>query len=410
LSDLVSNGRSRLRLAYFTPLPPARSGIADYSRELLPYLAQLSDLTLFTDNPEAVDAALQNEYCIRSLSSYGTSRWQHDVAVYQMGNSSHHRGMYPVLLRYPGITVLHDYGLHHFLAHSTVGEGNYAAYVREMGYSLGQKGVDWAWDILYGRREHPLFEEPLNERVLDHSLGVIVHSRHVAEQLRAKRPFLPLALIPAPIEPRPGHARRAELNWPDDALIFASLGLVTASKQLEMVLRCFAALRESAPHSYFLIAGDVHPEVNLEEIIHRLDLQEWVKCTGFVTELDEFVDWIYTADVVVNLRYPSVGETSATALRALAAGRPLIVFDHGWYSELPDELCWKAPPGDETALLAAMRRLAEDTELRQAMGRAAVVYVRDEHTPAKAALQQVAFIEQVLARLTPSGKESAPID
>jgi glycosyltransferase involved in cell wall biosynthesis len=400
VSARAAKGRqSSLRLAYFSPLPPGRSGIADYSRELLPHLAQLSDVTLFTATPGAVDPALQRQYRVRALSDYGRGRWHYDIAVYQMGNSDHHREMYPVLLRYPGITVLHDYGLHHFVAHGSAGQGNFAAYVREMGYSLGQEGVDWAWDILYGRREHPLFEEPLNERVLDHSLAVIVHSRHVAAQLRRRRPSLPVAVIPAPIEQQSIRSRRADLGWPDDALVFASVGLVTASKQLEMALGCFAALRERVPHSYYLIAGDVHPEVDLEGTIDDLNLREWVKCTGYVTDLNEFADWIYTADVIVNLRYPSVGETSATALRALAAGRPLIVFDHGWYSELPDEVCLKTAPADPAALLAAMQRLAQDASLRRAMGRAAAGHINAEHAPAQAAARYVAFIEQTLANL-----------
>lgn len=399
MSDLARNGRSRLRLAYFSPLPPARSGIADYSRELLPHLAQQSAVTLFTANPKLVDATLQEQYPIRSLSEYESSRWQYDIALYQMGNSSHHQQMYPVLLRYPGITVLHDFGLHHFVAHCTAGQDNFAAYMREMGYSLAQEGVNWAWDIFYGRREHPLFEEPLNERVLDHSLAVIVHSQYVAAQLRRKRPSLPVTVIPAHIAKRSGRARRAQFGLADDALIFASLGLVTASKQMELALRCFAALRETVPHSCYVIAGEVHPEVDLEGIIRRLNLQESVKWTGFVPGLDEYVDWIYTADVIVNLRYPSVGETSATALRALAAGKPLIVNDHGWYGELPDTICLKAPPGDEAALLAAMRRLAEEAGLRQAMGRAAEEHIAGQHTPHQAAGRYLAFIEQTLADL-----------
>jgi glycosyltransferase involved in cell wall biosynthesis len=109
------------------------------------------------------------------------------------------------------------------------------------------------------------------------------------------------------------------------------------------------------------------------------------------------VDWLHTADVVVNLRQPTVGETSAVALRAMAAGKPLIVFDHGWYSELPDGAAVKTPPGDETALLQAMMRLAGSAELRRDVGDAALAYVRDNCRPARVADAYIAFLNQLLA-------------
>ncbi len=111
----------------------------------------------------------------------------------------YHEALYRVLLRYPGITVLHDHGLHHFMATRTVSQGDFAGYVREMGYALGTAGVDLAYRIRQGEAEHPLYTVPLNERVLDHSLGVIVHSHYVERAIRAVRPSLPVAVIPAPI-------------------------------------------------------------------------------------------------------------------------------------------------------------------------------------------------------------------
>jgi hypothetical protein len=90
-----------LRLAYLTPLPPARTGIADYSVELLPHLAQLAEVTIFTEQaghawPEL--AALE----ARPLSEYAPQRWEYDLTIYQTGNSRYHAVIAELMLRYPG--------------------------------------------------------------------------------------------------------------------------------------------------------------------------------------------------------------------------------------------------------------------------------------------------------------------
>ncbi|MFZ0545043.1 MAG: hypothetical protein WAM60_06380, partial [Candidatus Promineifilaceae bacterium] len=139
--------KSPLRLAYFSPLPPSRSGIADYSLALLPYLMQGADLTIFTENPDTVIAELKAAIETRPLSEYPKNRWDFDLALYQMGNSSHHEAIYETAVSYPGVVVLHDHGLHHFISGRTVGQHNYPAYIREMGYELGVEGVQLAWDI-----------------------------------------------------------------------------------------------------------------------------------------------------------------------------------------------------------------------------------------------------------------------
>jgi hypothetical protein len=131
-------------------------------------------------------------------------------------------------------------------------------------------------------------------------------------------------------------------------------------------------------------------------MIHAFGLQEVVHPIGFVADLDEFVDWIFTVDVAVNLRRPTAGETSAVVLRTMAAGRPQIVFDHGWYGELPDDAALKVPPGDEAALLAAMASLAGSADRRQSMGRAALAYVQRLCQPAYVARAYLDFIQTVV--------------
>lgn len=384
----------RLRLAYFSPLPPARSGIADYSAELLPYLSGLADVTVFaagTASPTAPGAD------IRPMGEYERRRDEFDLPLYQMGNSAHHEAIYELLLRFPGVVVLHDYFLHHFVRHHTVGRGDWAAYGRELAYSLGRSGRELARAVQSGRAAPPLFDVPLNRRIIDAALGLIVHSRYAADRIHRQRPETVVGVVPAPVEIRHGHSRRAELALPDDAVLFASYGQITAEKQIELALRAFSRLRETQPRVHYLLVGEASPDVDVPALIAGLELDDAVHHIGYMAELASFVDWLHTADIVITLRQPTVGETSAVALRAMAAGKPLIVFDHGWYSELPGDAVIKTPPADEAALIRAMGRMAGSADLRSVMGQAALDYIRVNCLPARVADSYIAFLRQLLA-------------
>ena len=390
------------RIAYFSPLPPERSGIAGYSEELLPYLAESAKVTLFASDPEQVTGMLRARFEVRSIADYLSAHWQYDIALYHMGDSMYHEALYHVLLRYPGITVLHDHGLHHFMATRTIPQGDFAGYVREIGYALGTDGIDLAYRIRQGQAEHPLYTVPLNERMLDHSLGVIVHSRYVARAILEVRPKLTVAVVPAPICTESGPLRsRQDLGCPEDALVFVSAGQVISIKQITSVLEAFARLRVDFPQARYVVVGDeLKQDLDLQAWLQQHDLVDVVTSTGYLADIRDFVSWIAAADVLVNLRYPTVGETSATALRGLAAGRPVIVSDHGWYAELPDDVCVKVTPNDDEALYQAMRRLAGDPALRCAIGQRAAAYAQREHGLVAAAQRYLDFVGETVARTT----------
>ena len=377
----------RLRLAYFSPLPPARSGIADYSADLLPVLTERANVTLFSDAP-VTPLGLPHQ----PFDAFPAERWAYDLPLYHMGNSAYHTDIYRLLRRFPGVIVLHDFTLHHFVAHLTLGAGSFAAYVREMGYELGETAAPLVRDIRSGRAPNPLYDVALNQRVIDSSLGLIVHSRTVAGWIHAVRPAARVAVIPHLVVPRPVRSRRAELNLPAEAVLIAAVGQVTVAKQLPLALRAFRRLLDFVPEARFLIVGEVLPEVDLDAVIGELGIGERVMRLDYVESLGAFVDWVATADIVLNLRYPTLGETSGAALRVMAAGRPLVVFDHGWYGELPDEAAVKVPPLDEGALLAALLELAGDPARRAALGAAAAQYVAEQCAPAVVADAYVAFM------------------
>jgi glycosyltransferase involved in cell wall biosynthesis len=242
-----------------------------------------------------------------------------------------------------------------------------------------------------------VFEVPLCNRIIDRSLGLIVHSKTTAATIQTIRPDRPARVIPALIAPLEGNSLRKSLGYPEDTVIFASLGFVNVTKQIELALSTFARLRQAYPNIAYLIVGEIQGDIDLTRLVAELGLENCVKLTGYVQDLSSFLDWTATADVVINLRNPTLGETSAAALRAMAAGKPIIVFDHGWYGELSEEVCRKVPPMDSEALLAAMHDLARDSELRRRMGENAQLAVRQDHNPRKVAEAYIDFTKSVLA-------------
>ena len=100
------------RLAWFTPLPPERSGIATYSVEVLDSLAEIYDIDIVVDS-----SPLQlKEESGRRISAHDfLSRPQkapYDLIVYQLGNATCHDYIWHYMFRYPGLVVLHDGQLH----------------------------------------------------------------------------------------------------------------------------------------------------------------------------------------------------------------------------------------------------------------------------------------------------------
>ena len=100
-------------------------------------------------------------------------------------------------------------------------------------------------------------------------------------------------------------------------------------------------------------------------------------------------------DACVNLRAPTMGETSGTAIRALVLGKPLVVSEVGWFAELPDAVALKASPDarESETLEAALELLATRPDARRSMGEAAAALARHEHDLERVADAYAAALE-----------------
>ena len=162
--------------------------------------------------------------------------------------------------------------------------------------------------------------------------------------------------------------------------VIGSFGHVNPAKRIPQLLRAFAKLRETFPRAKLVLAGAIAPGFELDRRIEGLGLEDAVVSEGYV---DDRRLWALmgACDVIVSLRAPTMGETSAAALQALALGKPLVVSDLGWFAELPGEVVRHVPVGgpEIDVLAAVLEELAGDEGARRALGEAAREYVRTDH-------------------------------
>ncbi|MDA8188482.1 MAG: glycosyltransferase family 4 protein [Dehalococcoidales bacterium] len=390
-----------MKIAYFSPLNPKKTGIADYSEELLPYLAKHAEIDLFVDGYTPTNPYIVHNHAVYDYLLFEKMWWErkYDIALYHMGNDPCHEYIYRTLQQYPGITVLHDFFIHHFIAHITVGKGNKDEYLHEMAYSHGERGVADARRALAGDVPFPVWDYPLSRRVIDASRGIIVHNQFCFDGVRTMNSTVPLARIYHAMEtPKAEAEARESLGLDPAAFVVASFGLVTPQKRIDVALRSFKQLLAHVSNVVFLIVGRISEDSDVKPLIEELGLNDVVRVTGHV-EKEMLRRYIEACDVCVNLRFPTCGETSGIVLRAMAAAKPVIVSDAGSFAELPDDCSIKVgiDSREVSNVAAALERLANDRMGCREMGIRGRSRVQEEHSPTRIAQEYMRFAKEALA-------------
>jgi glycosyltransferase involved in cell wall biosynthesis len=362
-----------VKVAYYSPLPPSRSGIADYSALLLPALRAELDVVVAEPGRRAPAA---------------------DVALYHLGNDPEAHGwIADALARRPGVVVLHEYVLHHLVAGITIGRGDGRGYLDAMERELGVPGRLLGLGVLDNLL--PLLWEtqperfPLAGRFLDCATGLIVHSTFVARRAREAGYAGRITRVPHPAWPAPPDGPEAAVGGEP---LIGCFGFLNMNKRIPQLLHAFAVLRRAHPGARLVLAGASGERFDVGRRLERLGLGEGVERLDYVPE-ERLWSLMAACDVLVNLRYPTMGETSGSVIRALALGRPLVVSDVGWFAELPDDVALKVPVDEhEVPVLAAA--LAFAWEHGAALTENALAYVRHEHELARTVAGYVGALEQ----------------
>jgi hypothetical protein len=205
---------------------------------------------------------------------------------------------------------------------------------------------------------------PASVDVANRSRAVIVHNRYAADRLRSFGVTTPIHVVPHPYvhdaTPHDREALRAKHGIGPDQRVIGFFGFVTSAKRAEVVLEAFRSARARDPRLVLLVVGEPAPNIDVAKIAG-----DGVIVTGYVAD-EEFSAYYAIADRLVNLRYPSAGETSGTLIRAFDAGKPVAVSDYAQFAELPDDCVTKIPFGaDEVEQLAEFFLSEQDTASAQ---------------------------------------------
>jgi glycosyltransferase involved in cell wall biosynthesis len=370
-------------------MPPAPTGVADYASALFNALRAHPSAEPAHDRVELNDARAE-------------------VALYHIGNNSLHREIYARAIEYPGVAVLHDAVLHHFflgtLDERAYGEEfvlNYGEWSRGMAEELWSHRARSATDPRY-------FGYPMLKRIATRSRAIIVHNPAAAAAVRRHAPdargiciFEIPHLFVAPELPDAAETLRfrASLGLSAGTLLVAVFGHMRESKRLPAIVRAMQNAWNAGADARLLIAGSF-ASTDLERAAASLLADSRILRTGYLPEPD-FWRYAAAADVCVNLRFPTAGETSGIATRMMGIGKPVVFTTGQEIARIPQNACLRVDAGaaEEEMLEGIIEWLARDREAAMEIGTRAARHIASEH-----AIEKVAAKYWEVLRRTAEGR------
>lgn len=348
-----------MTVGFYAPLPPASTGVADYAAALLEGLRRLGRIEIAP------------ERC--------------DVALYHLGNNALHAEIYRRALERPGVVVLHDAVLHHFL----LGQLGEAEYIKEFVSNYGEWHRGLAQELWRARggsaSDARYFEFPMLKRAAERALAVVVHNPAAARAVRAHVPGARIEEIPhlfvPPELPTVSEALRfrERIGVEPGAFLFGVFGYLRESKRLVTVLRAHRELRRMGVPAALLVAG-AFVSSDLERAVAPMLAEPGVVRLPHLPER-EFWTAAATVDACVNLRYPAAGETSGIAIRLMGIGKPVVLTESEESSRFPEDACLRVPhdPAEFDALLSQMLLLTSEPRVARAIGQRGAAHIREMH-------------------------------
>lgn len=366
-----------MRIAWFTPLGP-RSAIGSFSEAVAGRLvADGHDVHVYVCDAETPadcrPTDLPHTLVGGRIEDAAAAARGADAAVYNLGNNRrNHAAAWEVCRRAPGVVVLHDLVLRHFLADYLAGSDFRSRFREFFEYAHGPQSLGLANDFLAGRltglERHEYLRYPSFAPFLHHATAVVAHSEYARAALAAEL-AVPVRKLDFPLfGPHVGVTPPEPADRdPGGPVRLLSFGVLHPNKMFDAVLEAIGADAGLARRVRYTVVGEGDPgyAAHLRRLVAENGLHASVELAGYLDD-DELLARLHACDAVVNLRNPHMGESSASLLDALVAGKPTVVWDHGFYGEFPDDVVVKIRSTRE--LRPALRRLAEDAPGRRALG------------------------------------------
>ena len=384
----ISSLSERPKLAYVSPIPSAKSGIADYSAELLPELSRHYRIDIIVCQDEPIqDSYIQANYPLRSLDWFLKNVNIYDRVIYHFGNSHFHVHMFDLLEKIPGTVVLHDFFLSGILSHVDVTGRMPGIWSESLLHSHGWPSVIERYTI--PDTAETVWKYPSNLRVLQAAQGVIVHSensRRMAQEWYGSEAAEEWELIPlmrVPVAKPDKAAARRKLEISDDKYVVCSFGLLGRTKLNHRLIKAWSKSLLARNESCQLIfVGQNDGGQYGSDILRFIDEENLnVKITGWA-DSEEYKLWLTAADAAVQLRTLSRGETSAAVLDCMNYSLPTIVNAHGSMQDISDDVVFKVRDNfSDEELTEALTLIWKNVEKRNSLGQKARHHIERDHQP-----------------------------
>ena len=394
---------AKRRLAFISPLPPERTGIADYAAQCLPALADYFDIELIVNQPLVTLPPELAHMQKRDVAWFEQHADSYDQLIYQFGNSPFHSHMFALLAKYPGVVVLHDFYLSNVLAYEQMTGSMPRAWVDALHYSHGYCAA--LASLQPGGTEQTMTDYPCNLAVLQDASAVIVHSSHALELARKwygadvgrNWHVVPLPRS-APTALSREQARQA-LGIAPEAFLVCTFGFVDSRKQSHRLLEAWRASSLAAdPRCELVYVGANHggsygqrllASINAAGAAQRIRIAGW-------TDEKVYTDYLQAADVGVQLRSDSRGETSAAVLDCMNYGLATIANANGSMAALPADAIWKLDDAFALGeLVEALETLYRESALRADLGTRAAALIATEQRPEHSAARYAEVLDEV---------------
>lgn len=392
----------RPRLAYFSPLPPEKSGISDYSAELLPELARYYEIEVIVAQKSVSDSWVLANCPVRDVAWFRKHAGRYERVIYHFGNSHFHSHMFELLSEFPGVVVLHDFFLSGIVAHLEGDGGHPHELTKTLVHAHG-------WQALQKRYlskniwDDVVWAYPANIVVLEQALGVIAHSDYSRQLAKdwygsnAADDWTVIPLLRAPAGTKDRHAARQDLGLMETDFVVCSFGHLGPNKLNQRLLSAWlASPMAQDPRCSLVFAGQNHGGdygAELERTIRGASVASRIEITGW-TDAQSYRAWLTAADVAVQLRIFSRGETSAAVLDCMNHGLATVVNAHGSMADLPQQaVCMLPDEFSDDQLITALTTLWQSVDRRTVLGKLACEVIRNRHQPRRCAEQYANAIE-----------------
>lgn len=430
-NNTFTNNSPKKKIAFVTPWPPEMTGVGDYAYDLICGLnnKNLFEITVVTscENPQPVNGLIiiscTNEQNIPDLTGQ-------DLIIHEFGNNQMHLINYWVIKKYGGIVQLHDLVLHDLvrrICHTTGKENRLyhfltRFYVTRLMYRIlrklygpaalfkvlrtirkpnllhsiiekwyGPAAVDIEKNLERGGGSIPgsryVIDFPLFEEMVQYSDGVIAHSEFATN--RIQKAFPSLNVIHNPLQYDLDKTQDINESYiPPGKFLIGTFGFSDWFKHTDKIVKAFVKLlhycdQENLAKPILLVVGPGDFSIE-KKIAKQQNISDYVL---FIPEppLEKFNALLKKMNLVIQLRFPTRGETSAPATKAKQFGVPLIVSNVGWYKELPDFVEKTISPPDINHIFNTMRKVIfpQTGELkyddRVKLSKAAAEYLNYDH-------------------------------